>query len=696
MTSMTIIDLTPPDLADPGLSTDNGLTAATTPPGAERGWPSEPPPETPDDVRVDRTYRRLLLVLLAITAVAYLWGLSASGWANSYYSAAAQAGAKSWKAFFFGSFDSSNAITVDKPPAALWVMGLSARLFGVSSWSILVPQALMGVGTVALVAATVKRWFNSGAALLAGLVVASTPVAALMFRFNNPDALLVLLLTLAAYAVTRALEGNRTTRWLVIAGASVGLGFLAKMLQAFVVVPVFSLAILVAGAGNLRRRIRDIFVFGLTALAAGGWWVAIVELWPASSRPYIGGSQTNSVLELMFGYNGLGRLTGNETGSVVGGAAAGGTTAQWGPTGWLRLFNSQFGGQASWLIPAALITIVAALVVTARRARTDRTRAAIIIWGGWLLLTGVLFSLSKGIIHEYYTVALAPAIGAVVGIGASLLWSARRHLVARVIGASALAATAAWSVALLHRTPTWHPWLATMVTVGGVVGCVLLVVGLQHRRVATAAVAFSIVAGLAGPVAYSLQTVTTAHTGALPTAGPAGRGGFGGAGGPGGRGQFGGAPGQGFAPGGQPPTARPGQVGAGTFRPGGAGGIGGLLSGSTPSKALTTALVDGADGYRWVLATVGANEASGYQLATGRAVLAIGGFNGSDPSPTLAEFKALVAAGDIHYFLAGGGFGGQQGGSSASTEIGTWVAANYKTVTVAGTTLYDLSTPLAT
>jgi 4-amino-4-deoxy-L-arabinose transferase-like glycosyltransferase len=250
--------------------------------------------------------------------------------------------------------------------------------------------------------------------------MAATPVAALMFRFNNPDALLVLLLTGAAYALTRALERG-STRWLVFAFSLVGFGFLAKMLQALIVVPVFALVYLFAGPPRLGRRIGQLFLGGVAMLVSAGWWIAAVQLTPASSRPYIGGSQTNSLWNLMFGYNGFGRLTGNETGSV-GGATGGG---QWGATGATRLFNNDFGGQISWLLPAALLLLVAGLALTLRRPRTDRTRTALLLWGGWLVLTALLFSFGKGIIHPYYAIALCPAVGGVVGVGAAALWSHR-------------------------------------------------------------------------------------------------------------------------------------------------------------------------------------------------------------------------------------------------------------------------------
>ncbi len=271
--------------------------------------------------------RPALLLVLAITAGLYLWDLGASGWANSFYSAAVQAGTKSWKAFFFGSSDASNFITVDKPPATLWVMEISARIFGLSSWSILVPQALEGVAAVAVLYAAVKRWSSAGAALIAATVMALTPVAALMFRFNNPDALLVLLLCGAAYATTVAIEKS-SSRWLIFAFSLVGLGFITKMIQAFLVVPAMAAAYFLAAPAPFWRRVRQLAIGAVAMVVSAGWWVAAVVLTPAADRPYIGGSQDNNLLNLIFGYNGFGRITGNESGSVVGGGARG-TAGQW-------------------------------------------------------------------------------------------------------------------------------------------------------------------------------------------------------------------------------------------------------------------------------------------------------------------------------------------------------------------------------
>jgi len=652
--------------------------------------------------------RPSLLGLLGVAALLYLWDLGASGWANAFYSAAVQAGSTSWKAFFFGSFDASNFITVDKSPAALWVMDLSARLFGVNAWSILVPQALEGVATVGFTYLTVRRWFSPAAALIAGATVALTPVAALMFRFDNPDALLVLLLTIATYATVRAIEAGKT-KWLVLAATLVGFAFLTKMLQAFLVVPAFGLVYLVVAPVSLRRRIAQLAIAAVTMIAASGWWVAIVQLTPAADRPYIGGSQNNSILNLIFGYNGFGRLTGNETGSVGGTGAAG---SMWGPTGLDRLFNASFGGQVSWLLPAALILLVAGLAFTLTRGRTDRTRAALLLWGGSLIVTALVFSLAAGIIHPYYTVALAPSIGALVGIGSVLFWHERSRLWARLVLAAAVAATSFWSVVLLERSPGFAPGLATAVGVVGVAAAIAIVgIPLLHRAVVAVVLTAGMLAAFAGPAAYTINTVLTPHSGAIPSAGPAvtaantggSPGGFAGGfagrgsargfpGGFGGGGFGGGFPGAGFG--------NPGGFTGGGFaipRSAGGGGFGGgggsFLNASTPGAALVKLLETNASHYSWVGATIDANSAAGYQLATDEPIMAIGGFNGTDPAPTLARFEQYVAQGRIHYFLgSGGGFGG---GSGTSSEISRWVEQHFTATTVDGVTVYDLTQPAA-
>ncbi|MFB6558568.1 ArnT family glycosyltransferase [Streptomyces sp. NPDC056400] len=706
--------------------------------------------------------------LLIATAVLLLWDLGSSGYANSFYSAAVQAGSESWKAFFFGSSDAGNSITVDKPPAALWPMMLSVRLFGLGSWQILVPQALMGVATTGVLYAAVRRQFGPGAGLLSGAAFALTPVAALMFRFNNPDALLTLLLTVTVYCVLRALDGART-QWLVWAGVAVGFAFLTKTLQAFVILPPLALLYAVCAPTRLRKRLGQLLLAGLAMVVAGGWWVAVVELWPAASRPYIGGSQNNSFLELTLGYNGLGRINGNETGSVGGGRGGAGGGGGWGETGIDRLFAGNIGGQIAWLLPAALILLVAGLVVTwrARRA-TDSlegmARAAFLAWGGSMLITAVVFSYMQGIFHEYYTVALAPFVAALIGMGAAVLWEERGGKAAAITLSGTLALTAVWSFVLLGRATGYLPWLRWAVLVGGLLVAAALPFAAQAgRRALHATAALGVAAALAGPFAYCLTTVSTAHTGSIVTAGPAvagGRGGpggmMGGPGGPGGTGRFGetvqegqgrqggmpnggrqgggqqgggqqgGMPPQGampqggmpqgaMAPGGMAPGGMPqGQNGRGgeRFGGGGQGGPGGLLNGARVSAEAKKALTTGADGYTWAAAAIGSQNAASYQLASGVPVMPIGGFNGSDPSPTLEQFQKYVRDGKIHWFIgqstgaggaeggmpggggrggAGGGPGGPGGGTS--TEIETWIKANFKETTVGGATFYDLTAP---
>jgi len=644
-------------------------------------------------------------VLLLGTALLYLVGLSKSGWANQFYAAAAQAGSTSWKAFLFGSLDSSNFITVDKPPASLWVMDLSVKIFGVNSWAILVPQALEGVAAVALLYAAVRRISGPNAGLLAGAVLATTPVATLMFRYDNPDALLVLLMTAAAYATVRAVDAARP-KWLVIAGVLLGFAFLTKMLQGLLVVPAFALAYLLATDTTLKRRLLHLLAAGAAMVAATGWWIALVELWPAGSRPYIGGSTNNSILQLVFGYNGFGRLTGSDNNGATNGGTGGFSS---GETGLLRLFGSEMGSQISWLLPAALVGVVALGWLTWRRPRTDTLRASVIVWGGWLLVTGLLLSFASGIIHPYYTVALAPAIGALVGIAAVELWRRRHDDIARWALAALVAAGVFWTVQLLGRA-SWHPELRWLVLVLGALAVIAIVVG---RRVHTLVVAPLVtLALLLAPTAYSLQTASTAHTGAIPSAGPAtttgfgggqggpggqrGQGGQGGQGGPGGRGAFGGqtqgTTGQGGFPAagttnGTGTTARPtgGRTGAGA-----AGGLGGA---STVSDALTAALDKDASNYTWVAATTGDNEAASLQLATGHAVMALGGYNGTDPAITLARFTALVQAGKVHYYIADGqGFiGSTAAATSTAYAIQQWVTSTFTAQTIGNTTVYDLT-----
>ncbi|WP_210717630.1 glycosyltransferase family 39 protein [Amycolatopsis acididurans] len=597
-----------------------------------------------------RWVRPSVALLLLVTAVLYLWNLGASGYANDFYAMAVQAGTKSWEALFFGSLDPGNVITVDKPPAAMWLMGLSGRIFGFNTWSMLVPEALCGVASVALLYAAVKRLSGPAAGLLAGAALAFTPVAALMFKFNNPDALLVLLEVAGAYCTVRALE-KASTKWLLLAGVAIGFGFITKSLAAFLVLPGFALAYLVAAPTSLGKRIAQVVGAGVAVLVSAGWYVAVVALWPTSSRPYIGGSTDNSALELAFGYNGLGRIFGGE-GNRGGGTGGGGGGMFGGSTGLTRMFGASFGSEVSWLLPAALIALVAGLWFTRYAARTDRTRAALLLWGGWTLVTGLTFSYMSGTIHPYYTVALAPGIAALVAIGGVELWRGRHNFGARIWLAVMIAATGVWDFILLERNSSWQPWLRYLALVLTALVVLALLFGLDRLRNTGVVLAAGVIcAVMLSPVAYTIVTASLGHSGSIPASGPVSASGFGGMGGPGGSGR-----------GGESSTE--------------------VIS---MLKATNT---------KWSAAANGSMSAASLALNSDTAVIAIGGFNGGDPAPTLEQFKQYVADGDITYYISGGtgGFGGDRGGSGS---IASWVEQNYTATTVGGTTVYDLTKPLS-
>jgi 4-amino-4-deoxy-L-arabinose transferase-like glycosyltransferase len=656
-----------------------GVTPRTAPPATR--WPGRPSPHG---------WATIAIGLLA--AVLYTWGLARNGWANDYYAAAVRAGSLDWKAFFFGSIDPGNVITVDKPPAALWLMALSARLFGFNQWSVLLPQAACGVASVLIVHRLVRRWAGDMAAHLAALAFALTPVAAVMFRYNNPDALLTLLCVAAAWGLWSALESGRT-RGLLVSAALIGLAFDTKMLQAFVVLPAFAGVYLWAGPPRLRRRLAQLTAALATVLVTAGWWIVVVALWPADSRPYIGSTDDNSILSLLFGYNGLSRIFGGEGagpgggagGAGFGGGGPGGSGGFGGAVGWLRLFNPVNGGQISWLLPLALAGLAAGLWLTRHRPRTDLARAGWVLWGGWTLLCLVTFSRAQGIFHPYYSVQLAPAVGALAGAAGPALWrlgagtpggatsgtDRGRRWALRACLPVAVLVTAAWSVALLGRTPTYLPWLRTAVIAGAAAAVAGLWIGwtLRRRDVVVAAAAVAAVALLAGPAAYTVTTVQSPISGALAAAGPGA--GAGGAVGNDGR---------------------------------GAGGFGGGFGGNqSADPGLLDYLRANRGGATYLVAAFGSQSSAPIIIATGEPVITIGGFGGGDPAPTLAQFRQLVAEGRVRFVLVGGGGPGRGGGQDISqwtVEHGTAVPASaYGSAAPASaageggatSTLYDLA-----
>ncbi|RBP62361.1 4-amino-4-deoxy-L-arabinose transferase-like glycosyltransferase [Brevibacterium sanguinis] len=659
--------------------------------------------ERAEQSRVARWWYPVGLAGLCLAVVAgYLVDLTGNGWANSYYAAAVQAGSQDWEAFLFGSLDAANAITVDKPPASLWLMALSARILGFSSFSMLLPQVLLAAATVLLLAHSmrlalrghVRARIEKAAALGVGLVFALSPVAALMFRYNNPDALLVALMTVAVVATQRALAAVRVRRVigrLALTGVALGLGFLTKQFQVLLITPALALAWLLFARASWPRRLLLVLVPIAVMAVSAGWWIALVELLPSHLRPYVGGSQTDSFLELTFGYNGFGRLNGNEAGSVGG---AGG----WGETGIARLFTGSFGAQIAWFLPTALVLlVVAALVLVLRRRQAAAGRrlaapdaspgsaaAALVLWGGWLVVTWLTLSYMSGIVHEYYGVALVPALAAVIGLAVALLVD-RGSRNSRIVLGLVLALTVTWQFVLasgMSGIPTPLTWGVLVLGVG--TGIALVLHGTLSgprwtapvRGAAIALLVAAVLSTLALPAQLTARTIAQETQGSIVTIAGTSANGPGGGGGPGG-----GRAGGGQTDGGQ--TGGPGGQAGG-------GGMGGLLNGSAPSAELASVLEADADQYTWIAATTGANQAAGYQLSTGEPVLAIGGFNGTDPSPTVEEFAQLVADGRIHWYIAGGNGGPGGALSSTSAQIQSWVEENFTATEVDGITLYDL------
>ncbi|GAY18114.1 glycosyltransferase family 39 protein [Mycobacterium sp. shizuoka-1] len=636
------------------------------------------------------SHRWALLALMVGTAVLYLLDSDRSGWANAFYSAAAQAGAQSWKAFLFGSSDAANSITVDKPPLSLWLPSLAVRLFGLGPWSILVPQALIGVASVAVLWDAVRRPFGETAGVLAGAVLALTPVAVTIFRYNNPDALLVLFMVVAVWALMRAL-GDGRLRWLLLCGACLGLGYLTKQLEVALVMPALAITYLLAGPRSLLGRLGQlVLALGATVVAAG-WWVLLVQLWPARSRPWIGGTQTNSILELTLRYNGFGRLNGDEPGSTgspgfISPVHLGGRTSlhPWGQPGIGRLFQPEQIGGIGWLLPAALVFAAALLIWRARAPRQDRQRAAVAVWALWLLTTALVFSFMAGIFHPYYTVALAPPIAALVGIGVTECWRQRDTVWATMALASAVVVTAVTSEVVLRRTPGYHVELRWIVPAGAVLVLTWLVSRSRGvgRIPAPAVVAVAAVVGLAGPLVYSVTTVVRGNEGALPIAGPVPR-------------VFTAMP-KNVAP--VPRAEIRSADGPGFLLPAGSPGAGVHLAGCTlldsgvPDRALVDLLDADAQRYTWVAATVGSVCAAGYQLASGHPVMPVGGFNGTDPSPAPDEFLRLTLSKRIHYFIVTNPVHEDKWGHlDTNALIQQWVQRNFTPMRVGRVLIYDLT-----
>ncbi|MFC9104708.1 ArnT family glycosyltransferase [Streptomyces rochei] len=667
------------------------MTSATAPLQAA----TEPPPAPTSAPGTPRWSSPALLAILVLAAGLYSWNLSGAG-LNSYYSAAVLSGTESWKAWFFGSLDAGNFLTVDKPPFALMVMGLSCRLLGYGTWQMMLPLILAALATIWVLHSCVKRVWGHGAAALAALVLALTPITVAINRDNNPDTLLVFLMVGGAALGLRAVRDGRLPPLL---GSAVcfGLAFNTKMLQGYIALPAVFVVYLYATDLGWAKRIRNLVLAAVALAVASFWWAAAVSLVPASERPYIGGSTDGTAWDLIMGYNGLGRIFGGD-GNMGGGGGGGGGFS--GTAGIGRMFNDVLGGQISWLLPFAGMALVAGLVLRGRAPRTDLTRAALVLWGGWTVLHQLTFSMAEGTMHPYYTTALAPGIAALCGGGGVMLLRAFRADRRWVwVLPLALGVTGVWAVVLLRRASGWNSWLwPTIAVVMALAIAGMLVFRLGRRlRLLAVSVAAAVVAGVAGPAAYA-WSVPSGSGGGMggtnPTAGPSTGGGMGGPGGGGGQPPQGGRGGPGgdtppnggdngrAAPGGAdgttgtPPSGDLG--GAGGFGEGGGlgggfgggGGMGGGGTGGGASTELVAYLKKHQDGAKWLLAVSGSQSAAQLILAGGEPVISMWGWSGSDNAMTLTRLKELVKKGELHYVQVGGGMGG---GSGAGSEVTQWV-----------------------
>ncbi|MEV7097960.1 glycosyltransferase family 39 protein [Amycolatopsis sp. NPDC051045] len=547
-------------------------------------------------------------------AVLYAWKIGDGQLGNTYYSAAVKSMTSSFTNFLFGSFDPYGVVTVDKPPMALWPQALSVLIFGYHGWALLLPQVLEGVAAVFLLHRAVRPWAGENVALLAAVILALTPVTVIINRGNNPDTLLVLFLVAAAYALTRSLEDGR--KWLWWCAFFVGCGFLTKMLQAWIIVPPLVLAYLAGTTGPWRRRLLDVLGAGLVLVVSSFWWIALYDWWPGE-KPYMGGSGDGSAWDLVFGYNGFGRLSGNGEGGGMMIMRNGQQTMSsfGGDPGPGRMFNDLVGGQISWLLPLSLIALA---VVAIRRPGRP---AGWLLWGGWLLVTTAVFSFAGGIWHPYYTTAMAPAVAAVSAAGLALLW--RHHR--RTVLPAALAVSAAWAFVLTSRDTSFHGWTRWVVLGTAVAAIAWLVVAPQRRTLVAGLVPL-----LLTPAVWSYAAAQSTSAGTLPAAGPA----------------------TGPGPG---PTPSPSPVPGGP-QPRlvlGGGGDGSAKLSDEQRRILGYARQNGTEITLAVNAE--ASSVAPFLIDSDALVIGMGGFGGRDDAPSVSQLDRWLAEGKLKFVLSSAG-----------------------------------------
>lgn len=667
-------------------------------------------PDVPKSKKSQAIWQNLTWFIPLLVAVVLNFAqLNQEGYANTYYAAGVKSMLTSWHNFFFVSFDSGGFVTLDKPPLGFWIQAASAKLFGFSGWSLLFPEALAGVLAVVVLYHLVARVFGRFAGLFAALTLALMPVTVVTDRNNTIDSLLVLTLLLATWAIALAAETGKL-RWVILCAVLVGLGFNIKMLQAYLVLPAFGLIYLLSSPVRWRTRIWHLALALVVLLVVSLSWAAIVDLTPASQRPFVSDSGTNSELSLILGYNGLGRvlqLFSHQSSGIIHvfGIAVDmdiipGMSPGIGNAGLLRLWNQGLAGQASWLLIFALAGLLLAAIRTRPRLPLGRRWQALVIWGMWLLITVGYFSFAR-FFHTYYLIMLGPAIGAMVGIGLATLWDDYRQPGWRGwLLPVLLLVTAGVQALVLANYPQWSRWLTPLVVGLCVLAALVLVLvrlrPYAHSRLASITVTVGMLALLIVPATWDVISVQNGNGGQwLPEAGPGAMGSFGGGQrNPGTNRRFQGGPGEGFAQGQGWPGFGPGQsapgngnaggqrgrnAGGGQGGPGGGGG-GGLTVAGANWDVLDAKLVSYLEAQqgntRFLVATTTSTYASIFMLKTNQPAMALGGYQGWDRIVTPAQLAAIVKNGTVRFFYLsanqqnngaqGQPSGGMPGGNAAN------------------------------
>jgi 4-amino-4-deoxy-L-arabinose transferase-like glycosyltransferase len=584
-------------------------TVAADPPAARPRW----------------AFIALGAILLGALAIR-LWNIDQNGYGTEYYSAGVRSMLASWHNFFFNSFDPAGFVSLDKPPLAFWIQAASAKLFGFGSLSILLPQVLEGVLAIVLLYHLVQRHFGVAAGLIAAIVLAVSPISVAVDRSSNTESLLVLVLLLAGWALVCATERG-SLRLLVLAMGLVGVAFNVKMAVAFVVAPTLALVYLVGAPVAPKSRLVHLVVAGLGLAAVSISWATAYDLAAPDNRPFAGGTRGNSMIELAVWGNGLNRFLPSEARVRRNAAAApdasqppqGRRFSDNVPAGLLRLADRHLAGQFAWLLPLAVIGFIVALLRTPPRWPLDPPRLTLVLWAGWALSYGAVFSFDSGSFHAYYLAMLAPPLAALTGIGLVALWS--RYWdgegPAALLLPLALALTAAWQGYLeygyLGATADFRTWLFAALVVGTIASVAGLVLARRSLpRLAPVALAAGLVALLVTPVAWALSTVLARGNVALPSASIATLAGA---------------------------DERPRRRIAADFGT------------ATDDQRLLAFLTANRANARFLLATPNARLAAPIIIRTGEPVMAMGGFSGADRILTREALARMVADGGVRFVM---------------------------------------------